>query len=274
MKKQPKATVLGGAGYIGQHLATYLNQHGWMCATPTREDESIFKADLGIAFYCVGLTADFRSRPLDTVQAHVGLLQRLISEARFDKLIYLSSTRVYLGADDTHEDQSLRVLPGDPDDLYKLSKLMGESLTLHGGRPGVVVRLSNVVGGLVGNPDSFVYSLLREARQGHITLRSDPQTAKDYIHIDDVVGLLQCLARNSRYQTYNVASGVQLTHTEWLQRIAQITGCEYSFSHGSASPVYLPIRVDRICSEFGFRPKAALDAVSTLISPPRPNKRS
>lgn len=256
-----KATVLGGRGYIGRHLVRHLESQGWICNVPARDQEISCDEDLGIIFYCVGLTADFRTRPMDTVEAHVGLLQRVLREAHFERLVYLSSTRVYLGAADTYEDQTLHVLPQDPDDLYKLSKLMGESLALNSGRACVVARLSNVVGGNAGNADSFVCSLLRDACQGRLVLRSDPQIAKDYIHIDDVVALLQRVAQGSKQRIYNFASGVQITHAQWLQRIVQTTGCEYEVTPNAPYQGYLPIRIERICDEFDFRPQSALEAV-------------
>lgn len=255
-----RCTVLGGQGYIGQNLVAYLRTQGWDCAAPFRDDASIFSNDLGVVFYCVGLTADFRSRPLDTVEAHVGLLQRVLREARFDKLIYLSSTRVYVGAYDTQEEQPLYVQPGKLDDLYKLSKLMGESMTLHSGRPGVVVRLSNVVGGISGNPDSFVYSLLREARQGHILLRSDPASAKDYIHIDDVTQLLQCIAQDVTHRIYNLASGVQISHWQWLERISQATGCQWSVAAQAELHQFQPINIERIANQFNLSPLSVFSA--------------
>ena len=211
-------------------------------------------------FYCVGLTADFRTRPMDAVEAHVGLLQRVLREARFERLVYLSSTRVYLGATDTFEDQPLHVVAQDPDDLYKLSKLTGESLALNSGRPCVIARLSNVVGGEAGNADSFVYSLLKDAAQGRVVLRSNPQTAKDYIHIDDVVALLQRVAQDSKQRTYNFASGMQITHAQWLQRIAQVTGCEVEVVPSATNQAYLPIHIGRIRDEFDFQPQGVLEA--------------
>jgi nucleoside-diphosphate-sugar epimerase len=255
-------TVLGGSGYIGGHLVAHLQRQGWDCRVPARGDESYLAHDLGVVFYCVGLTADFRTRPLETVEAHVGLLQRVLRQGRFARLVYLSSTRVYLGAADTGEDQVLCAHPGNPDDLYKLSKLMGESLALHSGRSCVVARLSNVVGGANGNPDSFVYSLLRDARKGHIILRSDPQSAKDYIHVADVVQSLAQLALGSQHQLYNVASGVQIAHRQWLDLLATGTGCSWVVSPDAPCHLALPVRVQRLSEEFSWAPRDVLQAMA------------
>lgn len=247
-------TVLGGQGYIGRHLVAHLKCRGQSYWAPGRGNPAVFERELGTVFYCAGITADFRARPFETVEAHVGLLSKLLETARFDRLIYLSSTRVYLGAADTHEDQQLVVRPQDADDLYKLSKLMGESLALHSGRDCKVVRLSNVVGGVVGNPDSFVYSLLCEARSGHILLRSHPESTKDYIHIDDVVALLAHIASSGKHRIYNVARGEQISHKRWLEHICTATGSTWSVKPDAPLQRFLPIHVARVQGEFEYFP--------------------
>lgn len=254
-----KCTVLGGHGYIGRHLATLLHQLGHEVFVPKRGDERIFNTSLGTVFYCVGLTADFRQRPVETVEAHVGLLQCLLQQASFDRLVYLSSTRVYLGSPHTHEEEALTVQPSRADDLYKLSKLMGESLALHSGRPCTVVRLSNVVGG-TGNPESFVYGLWRVARdQGYILLRSHPDTAKDYIHIDDVVQLLPCIAWQGQHHIYNIASGVQIAHSQWLEGICTRTGARYEVAPDAELIDFAAIDNSRIVKEFEYQPRRVLN---------------
>jgi len=61
---------------------------------PTR-DESLDGRDLGHIIYCIGITADFRRRPHDTITAHVTKLQEVLTRTSFESLVYLSSTRVY-----------------------------------------------------------------------------------------------------------------------------------------------------------------------------------
>lgn len=256
-----RCSIIGGHGYIGRHLGALMLNSGWDCRLMGRGECTRFEQDLGVVYFCAGLTADFRQRPLDTVDSHVGLLHRLLSEGRFERLIYLSSSRVYLDAPGTDEDQMLSVLSQRPDDLYKLSKLMGESLALHSRRDCTVVRVSNVVGGRLGNPDSFVYSLLKAAGSGHISLQSEPSTAKDYIHVDDVVSVLARMSEKCRFNVYNLASGRQVTHQQWLDRICQVHGCTWSAVPGAERQLYLPIQTHRIQNEFGFEPRAVLDIV-------------
>jgi nucleoside-diphosphate-sugar epimerase len=108
------ATLIGGHGFIGRHLQAQLRSLGWTCDVPLRDDVSLFQRDLGHVFYCAGLTADFRQRPYDTVEAHVALLSNVLQQASFLSLTYLSSTRVYAGASTTDEGRRYRYAPTFP----------------------------------------------------------------------------------------------------------------------------------------------------------------
>jgi nucleoside-diphosphate-sugar epimerase len=253
-------TVLGSSGYIGSRLVAHLQAQGHAVWAPARGDAEVFSRPLGHVIYCVGLTADFRSRPFDTVDAHVGLLAEVLRHARFESLLYLSSTRVYMGAASTHEDAALSVMPGDPTYLYNLSKLTGESLCHASGRPGVrVARLSNVVGpGMDAASGNLVADLVRQARSGHIVLRSDPQSAKDYVHVDDLLDWLPRIALSGCAATYNVASGRQTTHAHWLAWLQAHTGCTVEVVAQAPLQAFPPINVQRLQGEWGAAPRVVL----------------
>lgn len=253
-------TVLGASGYIGSRLVANLRAQGHTVWAPARGDAEVFARPLGHVIYSVGLTADFRTRPFDTVDAHVGLLAEVLRRAQFDSLLYLSSTRVYMGATRTDEDAPLTVLPGDPSYLYNLTKLTGESLCHASGRPGVrVARLSNVVGpGMDPASGNLVADLLHQARQGHIVLRSDLQSAKDYLHVDDLVDWLPRLALTGRAKIYNVASGKQTTHRQWLEWLASTHTATFASAEPAPWQGFAPIDVTRLRNEFGWEPRRLL----------------
>lgn len=214
-----QATVLGATGFIGRPLARTLAERGHTVWAPGRDAPDLYERPLGCVYYCIGLTADFRQRPYDTLDAHVCLLRRLLEHAQFDTLIYLSSTRVYAGSERAEETQALAVQPALADHLYNLSKLMGENLTLATGRTGRVARLSNVLGPDMG-PDNFVGAVLDEARRtGRVRFRTALASSKDYVWIDDVVDALIALAHPGAAPITNIATGHNTTHAElaeWL----------------------------------------------------------
>jgi nucleoside-diphosphate-sugar epimerase len=206
--------------------------------------------------YAIGLTADFRTRPLETVEAHVCVLRRLLAEARFDSLTYLSSTRVYAGGTDTVEDATLRVNPNNPSDLYNLSKLTGEALCLHAGRSGMkVARLSNVVG-LRRDPDTFIDQLMREARgSGRAVLRSQASDRKDYIALADAVSLLTRIALAPVAGIFNVASGEAVTNATVARLLDEVLGITVQQQPDAPSWDFEPIDTARVRHAFGFQPR-------------------
>lgn len=261
-----KCTVLGGRGFIGRHLVHHLQTLGCEVWVPERCEKSLLTRPLGHIFYCIGLTADFRSRPFDTVDSHVSLLSTLLEHAAFDSLTYLSSTRVYGRSETTREDIPLAVLPQDPSDLYNLSKLLGESLCFSAGRPGIkIARLSNVVGANMG-ADNFVGGLLKESRSGLIQLKTHINSTKDYILVDDVVHLLWLISQEGRDRLYNVASGVQITHGQWLSVFRDTFGCIVKIDSDAALQSFPMINIDRIKNEFDFKPAGLLDVFSQSVN--------
>lgn len=262
---QVKCTVLGGSGFIGQRLARHLEAEGCKVWVPERDDSTIFEKPLDHVFYCIGLTADFRSRPFDTVRAHVSLLSEILERAAFDSLLYLSSTRVYGRSENTSEESDLPVLPADPSDLYNISKLMGESLCLASGRNGVrIARLSNVVGSAMGL-ENMVGHLFAEARAGKIRLKTHPASAKDYIFIDDAVCMLGRIGMGGCERIYNVASGEQMEHRQWVTALSDFTGCMVQVDENAPLQSFPVIDVKRMKREFGFKPTPISKVIQQLL---------
>ena len=212
---------------------------GYDVLTPSRTDPISRGSHLGHVIYSIGLTADFRTRPFDTVRAHVSVLSDVIERGRFDSLLYLSSTRVYGKSREAVETAQLSVDVADPSDLYNLSKLMGESICLNGGREGVrIVRLSNVYGGDFQS-ENFLAALIHDAiEQRRIELRTAPESSKDYVSIRDVVGILPSIAARGRERIYNVASGINVANGQLVNRLAELTGCAVVVAQNAPAVIF------------------------------------
>lgn len=249
-------TVLGGTGFIGGNFQRQALALGYDCSAPGKGDPGIFQRDLGHVLYSIGLTADFRTRPLETVEAHVCLLRKLIEIGNFTSLTYISSTRLYAGAPSTAESATLRVNPNESGDLYNISKLMGESLCLHCGRGGFkVARLSNIVG-LRSDPDIFIDQLLEEGcRNGHVALRTSLESQKDYLYIDDAVKLLLNITLSEERGIFNVASGEGISNREIVRYLEREMGFKVSVAPDAARWDFTAIDVARVRSLFDFSPQ-------------------
>jgi nucleoside-diphosphate-sugar epimerase len=257
-------TVLGASGFIGSHLVKRLETLGLEYRAIGRAD-ALPNTNLGQVIYCIGLTADFRSRLLDTVEAHVCNLLRLVRNYEFDSLLYLSSTRVYAGNDSSSEVQTLRVTPARATDLFALSKLMGESIVLNCGRNARVARVSNVYGPDFTS-DNFLSDILRQAvTRRKVVFLTAPDSAKDYISVENAVNGLVAIATRGRDSIYNLASGVNVSHDELARELQTLTDCEIEFAPGAETVRFPPINVERMRAEFDFKPSFILDDLAQLF---------
>lgn len=246
-------TILGAGGRIGAALVAGLRRRHVVQAIDRAGLTSFLAGDdpAGHVISCIGLTGDFRTRPLATAEAHVGLTARLLDRGGFTSFLYLSSTRVYSGAMTTREDATLRVNPLDASDLYNLTKLAGEALCLADPRPEVrVVRLSNVTAA-EPDPDTFLGQVLREGNaRGRVTLRQAPDSAKDYIARRDVVGLLPRIATTGRHRLYNLASGANTTHAAIAAMLRSARGWDIDFAPRAPLVSFPLIDIARLRDEF------------------------
>jgi nucleoside-diphosphate-sugar epimerase len=259
-------TVLGSTGFIGTNLVASLREQGHEIFAPRIADLDIGRRDLGDVIYAIGVTADFRSRPFDTVEAHVCVLRRVLESASFDSFLYLSSTRVYAHAATTDEAERVTVDPSDPDELYNISKLMGEALCLGMDRETVrVARLSNVYGDVTG--PNFISEVLREALgTRRIRLRSSLSSAKDYVAIRDVVGILPLIARGGKARLYNVAGGRNVSHGELLGALGRLVPVTVDVRDDAPTIVFPPVSIERVRAEFGFAPADIIAELPGLIA--------
>lgn len=258
--------MIGAGGFIGARLTEALRRQGRTVYAPTRGDRALFERELGCVYYCAGLTGDFMVRPFDTVEAHVGLVTALLRNAQFDRLVYLSSTRLYdsLGSRGGRETDILELDPALPRNIYDLSKALGENLCLarSGGR-GVVARLSNV---FAADPEAsgFLSELLVRARgERDIVLASSPGGGRDYIHVDEVIAALMAMGQGDVAGIVNVASGVTLTNAE-LAHIFTQAGRRLILT-GTDGPSPQPVCSTERLRALGVTPRDVREVIAGIL---------
>jgi nucleoside-diphosphate-sugar epimerase len=270
-----KATIIGGQGFIGRHLAARLHTAGWDCHSPVRHATYNEQEDMGHVFYCAGLTADYLQRPFDTVAAHVSLLSQILQTDRFQSLTYLSSTRLYdsqPGIVGT-EDLPLLLNPTNPRHIYDLSKALGESLCLVTGKGRArVARLSCVYNDHT-DEDGFLPGLLRQLikeRPALLEVDSSPTFARDYIHLEDVLDALILIATGGKEAIYNVAGGENIHNNTLFATLSKVSGCKIIPLRNDESPAPARISIDKMQKEFDWHPLPVLKKITALIEENRP----
>lgn len=260
-------TILGASGFIGSQIVRDLKTKGIDYYAPSR-NERLVNRDLGEVIYCIGLTADFRQKPHETISAHISYLSEFIQNNTFNSLSYLSSARVYIHNTTSDEKSKIYIDPNDPFDFYNSSKLTGELLALNSGRKNVkIVRLSNVYGDDYYS-DNFITSITRDALiNKKIVLRTSLDSSKDYISVLDVSEMLIRLAQLDITGIFNCSRGFNVTNGEILTKMKSLTNCAIDLDKDAEVIVFPTIVNKRLIEETSYEPKYnMLDDLEGFVS--------
>ena len=260
-------TVMGAAGVVGSRLVQALRERGTGCRAIKRHDWPEAGTHLGHAIYAIGITGDFRTRPGEAVEAHAGLLARVLRDYSFDSFTYMSSARLYrmaLGACD--EEAQFGLVPRDTDKLYDFSKLTGECLC-HAAGPARthVVRMSNAyVAG--DNSPNFLPSVLKEVvATGQVTIRQSVASCKDYVALDDAVAAIIAISERGQDKVYTVASGHLTSHGEIAEQLRRRFGFTVHFQPGGVDDIQPLLPVSRLARFMEWKPRHVIDDLPVLV---------
>lgn len=259
-------TVLGATGFVGSELIKKLEKKGYKNLYIPKRDEDLSGKNLGKVIYCIGLTADFRYRLQDTVEAHVSKLLDILKNCSFEYFIYLSSTRVYQRSIETTENTLIRTDSQNTSDLYNISKIMGESLLLNTVKNSCVFRLSNVYGNDFKS-ENFLTSLIKEALEtNQIILNTSLDSEKDYISIDSVTETIINFLEVKYTGLYNLASGKNKTNKEIVDKIKELTNCNIIVSNNAISIKFPEINIDKLLKTNVYKTEDLLENISHIIN--------
>src|SRR5256886_14066000 len=266
-----KMVITGGAGFIGSHLADALalesdlvvvdklsagkrsNLAQAIKAGATLVKRDLLRGDLGSIFRRANVVYHFAANPdvrlgragtKPSIDENVIVTHRVLEACRAAKvprIVFPSTSTVYGEAKvvPTPEDYS----PFEPISLYGASKLAGEALLsayAHSfGVRALVFRLANVVGPTSGHGVvvDLVRKLARNPKRLEL-LRSDPGTAKSYVHLDDVLTGIRAGERGAPgpFSVYNVGSEDAITVRALADAICEelgLDGVEYTWTGGA-----------------------------------------
>ncbi len=262
-----KFTIIGSKGFIGSNLVDYFKKNEIEYSEIDINDKRILSEKLGHVIYAIGMTSDFRNNTFNTIKSHVCILNELLNTVKFDSFLYLSSARIYYGQKNTQEENSININSIDPDKLYNISKIMGESICLSSNKDNVrVVRLSNVIGKDFSS-NNFIFSLIKDAiKKNEINLNTSLESEKDYISIKDVVKILPEICINGKEKLYNIASGKNIKTEKIVEIINKQLGNQIKINHTTKKIIFPRISIQKIMDEFRFESTSVLDMLPNLIN--------
>ncbi|KJY79061.1 NAD-dependent epimerase/dehydratase family protein [Vibrio nigripulchritudo] len=221
-----KFTVIGSSGFLGQEVVKQLINRDCIVEEINRNEIGYISDDLDYVIYCSGY-GECDKDPYNVLDANSSVLSKLLMQKEFNKLIYISSTRVYMNSESSLEDSSIKISSDDGRKLFNLTKLIGEELCIKSKKNFTIVRPSNIYGVALNSP-LFLPTITKNAiEDGKINMYVPKTYSKDYVHVKDVAySVIElCLNRNSNGHIVNVASGVNVSASDIASILERETGC-------------------------------------------------
>jgi len=106
---------------------------------------------------------------------------------------------------------------------------------------------------------------MQAVTRGKVVLETSEATANDFVNIEDVVGALIDIATRGIERIYNVASGVNVSNAQIVDRLRSLTACEVEYAPGARTLEYPRISISLMQREFDFRPSNVLEDMAELV---------
>lgn len=233
-----RIAILGSRGFIGNGLLIYLKSR-----LPNSEIFGLSSLDLDLEktnesfpleksskqttlIICSGLKRN-HGDTLEIFERNMKIahnLHLLTARLLFKKIIYLSSCSVY-GEDVAHpiitEDQALT-----PTSFYGISKASTEFLLQKSCSDRLVILRPPTIYGAFANPQNYdPYGFLnRVFNNSSITLWGDGKELREFLYINDLFKIIECLLNLSFTGTLNICSGKSYSFIDILNEVQTITG--------------------------------------------------
>jgi nucleoside-diphosphate-sugar epimerase len=265
-----RVLLTGAAGFVGRHLHQALADRGdRVTAVDLVRAPGVFRADAldlfrsddggyDLAIHCaavVGGRASIDGSPLG-VATNLGLdawYFRWLTRHKIRRAVYYSSSAAYpvelqqpgirfLTEGDIDLDHVRR-----PDATYGLAKITGEQLAAHAEADGTRVHILRPFSGYGGDQDpAYPFpAFIARARRGDdpFEVWGDGSSARDWIHIDDLVGATLAAITHDVTGPVNLGIGRPTTFDELARLVTERAGYTPAIKHRPSAPQGVHTRV-------------------------------
>ena len=271
-------SIVGGAGFIGSHLAIALSRAGHRVRVLDRADakglgfieqqgceivrgDFLSGADVSRALQgtdalfhlaCTTLPQTSNDDPAQDLQTNLLGTVRLIDQCRLHgvrKVIFVSSGGTVYGVPrSTPIDESHPTQPTSAYGIHKLAieKYLDLARLLHG-LDYCVLRPANLYGERQRPDRAFgaVTVFLHRALRGEpIRIWGDGSIVRDYVYVGDAVeAMVKAMAHTGEDRIFNIGSGVGTSLNELVDRISAAIGRRVAVEHAPARSFDVPVNV-------------------------------
>ena len=257
--------VIGGHGFIGNALATYLSGAGHMCSRIGRSDP-LPEGPVYVLLDCNGEGRRFwaNENPEENYVRSVASVEARLNAVSCDVYLYLSTVDVYgegRGAlEFSRENAEIDI---DAIDTYARHKVMAEKMVLDHAAWPLVIRCATLIGpGLRKNP---VFDLLNDQ-----PLRMTEESTLSLLHTSTLGRAIEVLLASGDRGTFNVAASAPIGIPALKKMIADKRGIDPAAfpEHEEKITTRYDVNVDKLsarlempASEAALRMYLDLDAV-------------
>ncbi|MDM2776596.1 NAD(P)-dependent oxidoreductase [Citrobacter sp. Cpo142] len=263
--RKTKVFIIGGNGFIGSEIVKEFAHEEVEVVVPARNELVAGNGEKDIIIYCAG-NGDC-SKPEQMLDSNINYLQRVLIHCTFKKLIYLSSTRLYLNSELSDEDSAITIHSEDSRRLFNLTKLTAEECCLKSEKNTLIVRPSNVYGKAFDSK-LFLPMIVKHAiLNKKINMYVDKDYSKDYVSVSDVADVVKYLALNynGNNDIFNIASGKNTTALELANIIQSKINCEVVWNENTTKEKFPLINISKINGIMQYTPNSVTDDLSLMI---------
>jgi UDP-glucose 4-epimerase len=183
-------------------------------------------------------------------------------QKRAKKLIYVSSyvygNPKYCPVDEDH--------PVNPHNAYAESKYIGERLCQfycdRSDLKVIILRPFNIFGKSMR--DGFlIANLVNSVKNGEKTTIENKSSRRDFLYIDDFVDLiLRIKDYDSKYEIFNVGSGVSYSFEDVVNKIEKITSKKINIGYNDNKETFIPevtADISKIKNKTDWQPRVTFD---------------
>lgn len=209
---------------------------------------NLLSGDYDCIIHLAAITAlpDCETNSTETIDVNVAGTMNLLNCAKkwnVPHFIFASTSAIY---ENNKEEIFTEDLDVNPRLWYSLSKKMAEevceSYRINYNMKITTLRFFNVFGPRQDihrkNPPLLNY-LVREIKKGNSpTLHSDGEQKRDYIHVDDVVNLIDICLDKKPNDTFNVCTGTLISVNQIVKYVSDVFGSDIQPTYRDASKLW------------------------------------
>ncbi|MEB6425291.1 NAD-dependent epimerase/dehydratase family protein [Citrobacter freundii] len=259
-------TVVGSTGFIGKNLYNFLHSKGEKVNCINRGDLLDLDKEYGLLIYCAGY-GDCKKSAEAVLEGNVLWLLEIIKNIKYQRLIYLSSTRLYLDNGKSEENCKLYINSNDDRRLFNITKLLAEELCVRLAKNVVIVRPSNVYG-LALDSQLFIPMIIKNAIiNKKVDMFVSKKYTKDYICVDDLVEVIHKISKEDvkHGEIINVASGVNINAEDIARILIEKTGTTINWHDVTSEDVFPEIDISKLHSLVKHNSRNILDDMAKMI---------